>query len=251
MSNSIRFACTALPHGKKGVLGKDDQGRYELVVGGLNVFNSAGMFYVYDQARELFEGSSQFMRRVKRGVLKGEVGHPKFQPGMTEEQYVQRILSIYEENVCCIHQEIYLDFDRVKDESGKPVIAIMSRMTPSGPHGAALQKSLETPGENVCFSIRSFTDDFRERGIIKRILRQIVTFDYVTEPGIAFAEKFKAPALEEFYERTISRGVIERSVAQSNRLGVATESSILTADGLFKSMGWEVAKEDRPAWANW
>jgi hypothetical protein len=266
MGNQIRFACTALAaSNKSGVLKKDENGYYELVVGALNVFNSIGQYYVYDQARDLFEGSSTFMRRVKRGVLRGELGHPKPLPGMSEEQFAQRVMSIYEDNVCCHHKEIYLDFDRVKDDHGNPVIAIISRVYPSGPHGEQLRRSLDNPNENVCFSIRAFTDDFMERGTCKRILRTIVTWDQVLEPGLAAAEKFKAPALEgahvgasdrntQDFDHLFSRGQIERGIKRNSMYGVAQESAILTGQELFQAMGWDTTETEgakKPAFLQW
>jgi outer membrane protein assembly factor BamD len=54
--NSVRFACTSLVGtNKTGMLRKDADGYYEVVVGALNVFNSAGEYYVYEKARQLFE----------------------------------------------------------------------------------------------------------------------------------------------------------------------------------------------------
>jgi hypothetical protein len=254
MSNQIRFACTSLAaSNKSGVLKKDDSGYYELVVGALNIFNSVGQYYVYEQARDLFESSSTFMRRVKRGVLRGELGHPKPLPGMTEEQFAQRVMSIYEDNVCCHHKEIYLDFDRVKDENGQPVIAIISKVFPSGPQGEQLKKSLENPNENVCFSIRAFTDDFMDRGTCKRILRTIVTWDQVLEPGLSVAEKFKAPALESQLEHTFSRGTMERSMRSTNRFALES-SAALTGQELFQTMGWDLTETKgmkKPAFLEW
>jgi len=253
--NSIRFACTSLAGvNKAGTLKKDGQGYYEVVVGALNVYNSAGQYYVYEQAKKLFEQSSQLMRRVSRGALRGEYGHPKFMPGMSNDQFANRVMSIYEENVCCHFRDITIDFDRVKDANGKPVIAIVAWVKPAGPNAAALQASLDNPNENVCFSIRAFTDDFREGGVTKRILKTIVTWDYVNEPGIAVAEKFSAPSLESFSETTFSRGEIERSVKVGAMMGTATESSLMTAGELMTSLGWDGvarAAANKPSWAAW
>lgn len=253
--NSIRFACTSLAGvNKAGLLKKDDQGYYEVVVGALNVYNSAGQYYVYEQAKKLFESSSQLMRRVSRGALRGEYGHPKFMPGMSNDQFANRVMSIYEENVCCHFRDITIDFNRVKDAQGKPVIAIVAWVKPAGPNAAALQASLDNPNENVCFSIRAFTDDFREGGVTKRVLKTIVTWDYVNEPGIAVAEKFSAPSLESMTETTFSRGELERSIACGGMTGYASESAMLTAGELFKSMGWESAtnvRSSKPAYARW
>lgn len=254
--NSVRFECTRLAGtGKKGILQPDANGYYPMVVGALNVFNSAGQYYVYEQARELFESSSQLMRRVQRGSLKGEYGHPKMLPGMTGDQFASRVMSIYEENTCCHHKEIWLDFDGVKDANGKPVIAIMSKVCPAGPLGHVLEKSIKNPDENVCFSIRAFTDDYRDGGLYKRVLKTIVTWDFVTEPGLAVAEKFKAPTLESYQEVNLSRGSIERGVTRQPGGGVAQESAILTMGELFQSMNWQVHAHEqerhRPHYMNW
>ena len=71
-SNTIRFSCTSLQGtNKKGILTKDEHGYYSQPIGGLNVMNSAGMYYTYQGAKNLFEESSAFMRRVRRGALHG------------------------------------------------------------------------------------------------------------------------------------------------------------------------------------
>lgn len=252
MNHQIRFACTALAgSGKSGIIKPDDRGYYDIVVGGLNVYNSVGQYYPYEEAKHLFEQSSSFMRRVQRGVLAGETGHPKWLPGMNSDEYAQRIMSIYEENVCCHHKEIYLDFNSVKDVNGQPIIAIRSKLIPAGPGGAALKASLDNPDENVCFSIRAFTSDERDHrtGTMRRILRTIVTWDRVIEPGLALAEKYKSPALESLQDMTLSRGVIERAMAP--REGVATESALMTGQELFRAMGWNVPEGDRPNFLKW
>ncbi|MNU19612.1 hypothetical protein D3C71_78430 [compost metagenome] len=251
--NSVRFACTSLAGvNKTGQLKKDKDGYYELVVGALNVFNSAGQLYVYEQAKHLFEESSQLMRRVRRGALRGEYGHPKLVPGMSNEQFAGRVMSIDEAMVCCHHKDVTLDYSgRVKDERGQPVLAIINKVLPSGPYGAVLEKQLDNPNENVCFSIRAFTDDTRDRGITKRVLKTIVTWDYVNEPGISAAEKFKSPALEGLLDLSFSRGELERSVRAVQRSGLAQEASLLTADELFQSMGWSLENQKKPSWTNW
>ncbi len=254
--NSIRFACTSLAGvNKAGKLKKDADGYYEVVVGALNFYNSAGQLYVYEQAKELFTSSSQLMRRVSRGALRGEYGHPKMTPGMSSDQFANRVMSIYEENVCCHYREITLDFNRVKDANGNNVIAIVAWVKPSGPNAKALQDSLDNPNENVCFSIRAFTDDYRDKGIVKRVLKTIVTWDYVNEPGISIAEKFKSPSLESLVDQTFSRGNLERAVVVSQTLGLATESAMLTKDELFNAMGWTSASADNakkvPSYLGW
>jgi hypothetical protein len=186
MANSVHYGCTSLNGtNKAGLIQPDGNGYRKMVVGALNMFNSAGEYYEYERAKSLFDNSSQFMRRVGRGVLKGEYGHPKMIPGQSIQQFATRVLTIDEQNVCAHFREIWLDFDSVKDKDGKAVVAIMAWVKPSGPMGQYLAQSLENSDENVCFSIRAFTDDKMEGRVKKRILKTIVTFDHVLEPGMA------------------------------------------------------------------
>lgn len=176
----IGFSCTTLNGtNKAGKLLPDENGYYTMPVGGLNVFNSAGQFYTYERAKWLFESSSAFMRRVSTGCLKGECGHPKPTQGQSQDSYLQRVMTVDEKNVAAHFSDIWLDLDNVKDSNGKPVIAIMAKLTPSGPMGPALQKSLDNPKEEVCFSIRAFTEDQNLGGVIQRTLKEIITFDWV------------------------------------------------------------------------
>lgn len=248
----IRFACTALDGTNKvGVIPKDSDGYYDMIVGGLNMFNSAGQYYEYEGAKALFEGSSPFMRRVSRGALRGEVGHPKKRIGETDDQYLDRIYSIDEGNVCVHFKEIYLDFNSMKDTTGKPVIAIRAKLAPSGAKGDYLERQLQNKNENVCFSIRSLTQDKMNRGIYTRTIKHIVTFDNVNECGIAIANKYQAPSLESYHDQHVSEKQLRRVCENKVRMGVATESSTMMATELLKVMGWELPTQNKPAYANW
>lgn len=251
--NAVRFTCTSLAGTNLvGQLKMDANGYRLITLGGLNVYNSVGQYYDYEGARELFESSSSLMRKIKRGVLKSEIGHPKREPGMSDDAFIRRCLAIYEENTCAHIKEVYLDFESVKDEQGRPVVAIMGWVKASGVKGDFLEKSLSNPDENVCFSIRSFTDDKRIGGVTRRTIKEIVTWDYVNEPGISIAEKFKSPALEMFGEE-MTKHQIDRSM-QDKSIGVATESVMMSVDQLYRSMGWSVPAGEliaRPSYTKW
>lgn len=246
--NSVVFACTSLTGvNKVGQLKKTPEGYYPMVVGALNVFNSGGQFYpINNEVKALFEQSSSFMRRVSDGALRGEMGHPKPPPRslnvqeqrLRDQEFVRRNLSIYEERVCCHHMKIWLDFDSVKDKDGKPVISIMSLVKPSGELGHVLEKQLENPHENVCFSIRSFTDNKTRFGVEERTLKEIVTFDYVNEPGISVAKKYLSPALESGFEMDVSRGLLESAIMMNRPAGISSESIIVSPIALMNSMNW-------------
>lgn len=249
-SNTIRFTCTQLAKAnKQGILKPDAAGYYTQVVGGLNVLNSAGEYYTLRGAEQLFKESSAFMRRVQRGALRGENGHPR-QDGMTDNQYAQRIITIVEGNVCAHHKEIWLDMQNYRDADGKPIVAIMSKVKPSGPYAKMLQDQYDNPNENVCFSIRAFTEDYWAGGRRNRELRTIVTFDYVNEPGISIAEKYKSPGLESLQERVFTRSQIERAMdTRETLIQVGMESVSMSKDELFTSFGWN--KPTAPAYTRW
>lgn len=257
MLNSVRFTCTALKNsGKKGLLAKDEEGYYSSVLGGLNVFNSAGEYYNAEGVRQLFEASGLLQKRIKQGRLRGEWGHPKQLPGETDGSFINRIFLINEEKVACHFKEIWLDDANVKNENGQPVIAIMGKFCPSGPYADSLQRSLENPNENVSFSIRAFTDDQRIRGVTNRYLKTIVTWDVVNCPGISIAEKWKSPSLESLEmndeeTRILTRGQIERSVKESAVHGLAQESVTMNVNELFTSLGWVDSRTNNPAFMKW
>ncbi len=255
--SSVRFTCTALENsGKKGILTKDGEGYRSTVLGGLNVFNSAGEFYTAEGVRQLFAESGLLQKRIKQGRLRGEWGHPKQKPGESDSAFINRIFLINEEKIACHFKEIWLDDTNVKNEAGQPVIAIMGKFCPSGPYADSLERSLENPNENISFSIRAFTDDQRIRGVNNRYLKTIVTWDVVNCPGISIAEKWKSPSLEslkveEVFNRTLSRGEIERSVKASAMAGVAQESAVMNVNELFASLGWVDSNKGQPAFMKW
>jgi len=235
MSN-IRFTSTKLTNsGKRGELKPDADGYYEFVIGGLNTLNSAGEYYTLRGAEELFQESSVFMRRIRNGCLKGEVGHPKRLPGMSFDDYVNRVLTIDEGNICCHFREVWLDteFGKKNPKFNNPnLTAIMAKVKPTGPKASSLENSIANIHENVCFSIRALTRDYFERGQKYRVLQQIICWDNVNEPGIATANKWDSPALESLDDFTVTKHPLERIV--KHEVAVATENSIELAQESLK-----------------
>ncbi|WP_233875006.1 S80 family phage morphogenetic serine protease [Paraburkholderia adhaesiva] len=256
MNNYVRFGLTALNGiNKSGTLKPDANGYYPVVLGGLNMFNSVNQYYPYEPARGFFENSSQFMRRVHSGNLRGEYGHPKRLPGQNIEDYARRILDIDVNNVSHHIAEVTLDFENYKDPDGRNIIAILGQVKPSGPQGAHLKNSLDNPKENVCFSIRSFTLDVPVGRTVRRELKNVVTWDYVNEPGLFIASKFNSPALEEIDEMMLSKQQLDRAVAVPRHLNarapnIGLESARLTLDELYQSLGW-LTDTATPTWLAW
>jgi len=251
-SSTVRFTCTAVPLNKKGILTPDEKGYYTHPLGALNVFNSMGEYYTYEGARELFESSSSFMRKVTLGQLYGENGHPEWPKGMSENDFLRRYLKIEESRTCAHFSEIWIDFDGVKDEVGNPIIAIMGKVTPSGELAYVLDNDIKNPNINTCFSIRAFTDDKAVGGITHRRLTSVVTFDKVPSPGIRSAQKFASPALESFSEKVNKSSfmpLISRQPQLSGQHVMSTEADRSFALEVFQQLGFNVDHGDLPTWA--
>lgn len=251
---AVRFVCTSLVGTeKKGILVPDENGQYTQPIGGLNVYNSAGHWYTAKGAKALLEESTVFRRRITRGVLCGEVGHPAQKPGMSDDDYAMRILNIDDKNVCVHWSEITLDFDNYKNADGKPMVAIIGKFTPHGPFADVVERAIKNTKANMCFSIRAFTQDTLERGVRIRELMNVVTFDYVVEPGIFIAEKFRSRSLESFsptVDKLITRNSLERGL-KNTKPGPALESVSLSAGELFNSFGWATPDQKKPIFTNW
>lgn len=221
----IRFTATTLPVGKQGKLTADENGYYTVVLGGLNAYNSSNELYTLKGVEQMFTSNSVLMRRVREGCLKIELGHPEFKPGMKKEEYFSRIERIDQKNVCGYIAEMWLDYENYRNPDGSKMVAIIGKVCPSGPHGQSLKESLERAGENVCFSVRSFTEDFQERGKYIRVIRRLITFDLVIEPGIYNAKKFFSPALESIVDISYTREMLNKIANMPVLEGVGMESA--------------------------
>ena len=229
----VVFECIRLKGSNKlGIIKPDKDGCYTQVIGGLNAYNSGGSFYELEAGLQFFQAQSSFQRKIGRGVLRAETGHPKKTPGMKEYEYGERILRIEETLVCGTWRKIWLSNADLRDEQGRRIVPIMGTIYPSGPYKDMLIHAFQSPGEQVCFSIRSFTNDIpRGDGTFIKKLLQIVTFDYVNEPGIWSAEKLLSPNLEGYkdtpLERSYVNSVARESLLSPNLEGYRESNSIL------------------------
>lgn len=222
----IQFTAATLPN-KSGVLKPDQEGYYTMPIGALNTYNSSGEYYVAQGAADLFKSSSIFMRRIETRRLKGECGHPKFLPGMSVKQYIERMMQIWESEVDTFFQTVVLDEDFGKKNphlKNKDLVGIIGRLTPSGPKSEGLRESLERPGEDVCYSIRALTRDWYANGRNNRCLEKIFNWDHVTEPGVASAAKYNSSALESLKDIPINGRMFEE-IIDSSFMDVASEDS--------------------------
>lgn len=212
------FECTALAGTNlAGKLTPDQDGYYTVILGALDFPNSVGYTYVSQTALHLFQDNSAFIRRINTGYLTGECGHPKRTPGMSYDDYMVRIHTLEETNISHHIKKVWLDFNQRQNYNG--AVLIMGKVKPAGPKGPALLEALQNVAQNVAFSIRSFTRDDNVRR--QKHLDTILTWDWVSEPGLSIANKFQNPSLESLvpaldvpvellqtaYQNTLTRGL--------------------------------------------
>lgn len=173
-------------------------GYYDMLAGGFDAYNSTGAFYTWDSAKPHFDQSSHFRRRVANGALFGEDGHPTRIPGMTNDEWIVRILTIDPDRKSHHIKEVEIDPNGFKNKDGNPIQAVWIRVKPTGPRAQVLADSLENENINTAFSIRCLTRDFVHpyTGIKIKSMVQISTFDAVDEPGLAHCTKYNNPSLE-------------------------------------------------------
>lgn len=239
---------------KKGILKPDSDGYYTLPIGGLNTFNSAGEYYVLDGARELFANSGVLQRRIKAGNLHGELGHPSPQ-GLTNEQYLNRLRQIDEKNISTHFRRIWIDeeFGKKNPHLKNPALAgIMAELRPSGAMADQLQRALDNPHENVNFSIRAMTRNYFQAGRLNRVLAVVYTWDQVHEPGIATANKWDSPVLEDIHKTAVTQDMIAMLKQNANTAFATEDSKILALETVkvWTSIG-ELPRLENPLYCNW
>ena len=263
MADMIHFSNVRLRSDRKGIITPDSCGYRTVVLGGLGIMNSQGQFYsAEDSVKALFSKSSSLRRRIEKGVLKSEVGHPEWNPKLSDEENFDRNMNIDPLNVCAHISDIWIDEHSVKQVNGKDVIAIMGKVIPSGPHAEMLERSFNNPKENVCFSIRAISVDSIKGGQYVKRLHTIYTFDYVTEGGIIIAEKYSSPAMEHNQDKYIAESeqdvaiTKDRFIQAYNNMNkikspMSVENSKELGKDLMQSLGWNLDSSVTPVYTKW
>ena len=184
--------------GKQGILKKLDNGYYELILGALAAYGNGNWLYDEGSGKQYIENDREFLAELQGGRLKGEWGHPRRPAGMSDQDWFVRINEIYEDNTCVTFRNVSLSMDIIKDEKGRRVVGIIGQVKPSGKQARSFQDMLENPEEDTPFSIRCFAR--KDFGNMRKHINKIVTWDYVTQPGIAVASKYNTPSLESKFQ---------------------------------------------------
>lgn len=250
MGDSVKYSCAIIAGDKKRQLKRDDHGYFEHTLGAFNVYNSAGKYYpLLDSVKKMFDVGGTLRRRLDNGQCRGEFEHPAPQPGQSLTDFIQRVVTIKADRVS--HHIASVRLEESKDEQGRPVVLCIGRVKPSGPYGNVLNESLTNPEENVAFSIRSLTNERMGPGRRELHVTNIVTWDYVNEPGISLANKYQTPTLE-----SIDTDILiprTEMVKARDMAGVGMEDCREGISRVLTELGWETVQTVNAdsSWFKW
>lgn len=249
---SLIFTNTALKGvNKVGLLKPDADGYYDVILGALEAPNSYGAIYKLQAAEEILAPGSPFQRRIEKGVLFGEYGHPRREPNMSDIAWMNRIHEVREDRVSHHIKEVRIDRNAV-DIKGRRYIAIRGKIKPCGPYGKYITEMMESAGTPVSFSIRSLTNDMIVGGTREKHLIEVMTWDYVVEAGLEQAVKWNAPSLEEYSRFEVTPELVKQTISFNEKGGYSTESTQRLYETLdaFKRVYSAPVTNPKP-WMNW
>lgn len=218
----LRFTCTKVNAGK-AVAKPDKDGYYcDLIFGAFDIVTPQRWAFPFAGVEDLLKPGSPLHRRAKGGALKGEWGHPRKQPGETDEEFAQRIMTVDERNTA-IHIRDFRLVPATTPE-GHKYVQVRGDVKPSGPYGKHFEEAMQNPHENMGLSIRGFSRDVW-RGITKySTFTRIFTWDAVHEQGIPEANKMDS--LLDATPNMQSLTEVEIPVSALMRDGTPTEAGL-------------------------
>ena len=167
------------------VASADKDGYYDINAGAYGVFNESGIFYSADGIEKVFDNTALLQRRISKGVVRSELGHPRFEPGMTDAMMEARHMEIREDRYCGHIRSAKL----IKSNDGKTFITRIS-ITPFGHFKSTLADALLTKDANCFFSVRSCSNRRKVNGITVKYVHTVINWDFVTEGGVGISNKF-------------------------------------------------------------
>lgn len=198
---------------KVGKLPQDENGYYHMTLALFDTKNHGGIFYpMTDLISDYFRPNSSLMVTAKENNLRSEIEHPKFEPGMTKGQYLNRLRTI-DLKLACNHIK-RLELTNTKDHRGNDCVAVTGWIKPSGYKPEVLTGMLNNPDENVSYSLRSVVKEGIVKGIHTRYVTEICTFDLVNQGGHLKASKYRTDGLESIadsFKMEITEDVLDQS----------------------------------------
>lgn len=195
--------------GKKGILTPDDTGYYTLNAGGFNVKNRNGISYTANRyIQECMSDDSDLKRRVRRGEVYAECGHPQMffyervngvvvRTAITDLfTWIKRLKTIEMDRACGHIREIHFDASQWTAKGGGPIYnTIEIKPLESNVFGKMFKENLDTPEMNTSISVRTVTAPQRY-GDTERQVEYFTGYDWVVEPGMDWANKHSSAGCE-------------------------------------------------------
>lgn len=201
--------------GKKGVLkpmkNKDgtDSEYYLLNAGGFNIPNRHGITYPVNRyIEECMQPQSDLRRRIERGEVYGEWGHPS--PVYFEEmngvlvkrtitqvwQWINRLKEIDKNNICMHIREIHFDTSAWRGGSRGPIYNLIE-VCPYGDREKLFRDNITNPSMNTSVSIRTVITPF-EFGDTTKNTEYWTGYDAVLEGGMNHSNKHMTAGCEDY-----------------------------------------------------
>ena len=234
----VKYSALSIPGANQmSKIKPDETGYYPIILGGFNICNASGIYYpLVESVRNMFKVGGIFRRRLDTGLLRGEYGHPKLD-GMKEIDMLNRLARM--EALLTSHHIRSVELLDKKDERGNSIVVAAGMVKPSGPYGDTLQKQFDNLLENIAFSVRSFTDTTSLNGRIVKIITELLTYDYVTEPGISRATQYMTAAMEELkYDLTVTEELLNSAITTRTFNNFALEDEASTLSMVRTNLGW-------------
>jgi hypothetical protein len=193
---------------KLGAIRPDEDGYYTIPLAVLGTPTDNRTYYEVDEFVGQMTSPTSFINRcLTDGKLFGEYGHPMISL-LPSDQQLPRLMQIDEKQVSHHIKKIWTG---EKLESGGRII--YGLIKPKGPYGAHLRDSLDDSCVNTSFSLRSIAVSTESGGLIRRKIRNLVTFDFVNAGGYNEASKRYAPATETFVNLPLHAAMVRNADA--------------------------------------
>lgn len=156
------------------ILKQNEDGSLIVVLKVFDQPNRNGVAYSESAFNTVFQEGSAFMRRVKHGVLRGELGTPK---AGSSPALIERAQTISNDRVCCAFEDVKIGDIPTYNGGETPSRGIIAKMSPSGAMGALMTEML-ADGVPLSFGMRAFVDE-RAGEPVK--VANIITFDIISD----------------------------------------------------------------------
>lgn len=237
-------------NGKKGVITPDADGYYFLNAGGFNIPNRHGIVYkVNDYLEECMHPESDLRRRIERGEVYAEAGHPPMYflervNGMVVRtpitdlvQWINRLKTIEMDRACGHISDIIFDTSKWRPRSNAPIETFL-KIKPylSTVYGRMFEENLKTPQMNTSMSIRTVTSPLQAGSKVRNV-EYFTNFDWVWEPGMANANKHQTAGVESFSSELVFDNRSELIISEDRAIqvieaGLAEITNLKSVEGV-------------------